>query len=212
MKQLGYFGLCLLSALIFTQVTHGKTMYIRTVVRITLRSGPGMDHKIASMINSGQEIDVLDTEGEWSKIRTPQGRTGWVMTSLTTSVKPNQFIPISESSANKLLLEEKASILKEKENLKSALLRSKETADTLTATIESLKRESSDFPKLNADYKKAVTTLKEQTNKIDTLEGKLTELQLQQNIWWFLSGAGVLIIGFMIGYSVKRQRRSSLLR
>lgn len=212
MRRLGSFGLCMIFIFLVAGIIYGQTMYIRTVVRITLRSGPGVDHKIISMINSGQEIEVLDTEGEWSRIKTPQDQIGWVMTSLITSEKPTQFIPISETLTDRRLLEKQGAILEENENLKAELSGSKETIDTLTAAIETLKRESSDCPKLKADYQQTTATITEQTTKINILENKLTELQLQQNIWWFLSGAGVLIIGFIIGYSAKRQRRSPLLR
>ena len=49
--------------------------------------------------------------------------------------------------------------------------------------------------------------LTEQKKRVKQFENKIAELELQQNIWWFLSGACVLIVGFIIGYVSKRQRR-----
>jgi hypothetical protein len=53
--------------------------------------------------------------------------------------------------------------------------------------------------------------LTEQTQKASKYEEDLTKLLWNKNIKWFLSGAGVLILGFIIGFMTKRQRRRSSL-
>jgi SH3 domain protein len=49
--------------------------------------------------------------------------------------------------------------------------------------------------------------LAEQTAKAEKLEEQLAGLELNYYIKWFLAGSGVLIVGFLIGFSTKRQRR-----
>ena len=56
-----------------------------------------------------------------------------------------------------------------------------------------------------------MTARKQQTQKALELDNEVEKLHWNQNVRWFLSGAGVLLLGFIIGFSTKRQRRRSSL-
>ena len=47
----------------------------------------------------------------------------------------------------------------------------------------------------------------DRTKKLAKLEDQLSNIQLYHYIKWFLAGSGVLLVGFIIGFSAKRQRR-----
>ncbi|MCJ7541033.1 MAG: hypothetical protein MUO88_15375, partial [Desulfobacterales bacterium] len=81
----------------------------------------------------------------------------------------------------------------------------------LGTSYETLKRESKQFLDLQAKYKESTSKLAAQTQKAEKYEDELTKLLWNKNIKWFLGGAGVLILGFIIGFSTKRQRRHSSL-
>jgi len=218
MKRTVGIGLYVLLLLCFSAVALSETMYIRTVVRITLRTGPGVDHKIISMVQSGQEVEVLDRGESWSKVQTERGQIGWVMTNLLTSEKPIQFTPASASSQDEALAQRQAAVLKENRALASEntrltteLSETKTELDALNASFDSLKEASGDYLELKAEHQKTAAMLREQTEKAKATKDAITDLQFQQNIWWFLAGALVLFVGFIIGYSVKRQRRRSIL-
>ena len=218
MKPWGYFGCCVIAFFLFSTGAPAETKFIKTIVRITLRTGPGLDHKIISMIKSGQKVEVLETERQWSKIQTEQGQIGWIMTSLISAIKPSQFVPATPAAADKALLEQQASsqeeistLKAENERLGSQLAESRGAWEALNESFQAFKNESGEFLKLKSDLGKTTAALKEQKEKVAPLEEQITEFQMQQTIWWFLSGAGVLILGFIIGYSTKRQRRRSLL-
>ena len=49
--------------------------------------------------------------------------------------------------------------------------------------------------------------LEELGQKIADLEAQPAEILTLGNLYWFLGGAGVLLVGFLTGFSVKRQRR-----
>jgi len=70
-----------------------------------------------------------------------------------------------------------------------------------------LKKEAADFLDLKAKYNKVSLELSTQTDKAR----ELNETLLQRNIHIGLLGAGILLFGFIIGYSTKRQRRRSSL-
>jgi SH3 domain protein len=70
-----------------------------------------------------------------------------------------------------------------------------------------LKTEVAEFLTLKSEYEKAASELAKQTAKAEKLEDQLTKLELSYYIKWFLAGSGVLVVGFLIGFSTKRQRR-----
>jgi SH3 domain protein len=54
--------------------------YVTDSFEITLRTGLGTDKKIIRMLSSGQPVDVVSTEGEWTLVRLPgSDKEGWVV-------------------------------------------------------------------------------------------------------------------------------------
>ena len=108
-------------------------------------------------------------------------------------------------------MEENKALKAENNKLGNNLNISEKKQKSLNNSYETLKRESKEFLDLQAKYKESVSKLAEQTQKAEKYEDELTKLLWNKNIKWFLSGAGVLILGFIIGFSTKRQRRHSSL-
>ena len=119
---------------------------------------------------------MLETDDQWTKIRLPDGKEGWVVSRFLTSKLP---------------------CIIELEELKKK--------------YETLKSKSPELVKFQADYQRAVAELGKQTKRAEKLEEELSKLETRQHIRWFISGAAVLFVGFLIGFSAKRQRRRSSL-
>lgn len=217
MKKFILIGICLF---LFITVAEAETMYVSDRMKVTLRTGPGVDRKIVAMIESDDLVEILktDTGKGWTLVRIPNGKEGWVISRFLTSKQPSRILLerlkkkhedlTIRSSA---LLKENAALKAEKKRLDTELANNKKTLNELSKSYEILKTESADFIKLKSSYLKSTSQLAEQTKKAEKLEGELTKLKWNQNIRWFLSGAGVLILGFIIGLSIKRQRRRSTL-
>lgn len=216
MKHFVFIGIFIF---IFSPIAKAEKMYINDIIKITLRTGPGIDHKIITMLSSGQELEVLIPGEEWTNVRTLDGKEGWVLNRFLTPKKPSSLLLERLKKKHKKLTNYSESLLKENKKLKdeykrlnSGLFSSKTALKQLSESYEALKRESSEFIKLKTNYQKALSRLSEQTKKADKFEEELIQLQTGNNIRWFLAGASVLILGFLIGFSAKRQkRRSSLL-
>ena len=56
-----------------------------------------------------------------------------------------------------------------------------------------------------------VAQLNAHTETVASLNAKVDKLESRQTVRWFLTGAGVLLLGFIIGFSTRRQRRKSSL-
>ncbi len=215
-RTLGIVGICLF--LLSTAVLAETKYYINDSMKITLRTGPAIDRKIIALLSVGQEVEILKAENEWTLVRLLDGKEGWVISRFLTDQTPDS-IQLEALKKNHSTLETKAASLMEEnkalkaENKKLGIdLNTNETKQTdLSKSYETLKRESKQFLDLQAKYKESTSKLAVQTQKAEKYEDELTKLLWNKNIKWFLSGAGVLILGFIIGFSAKRQRRHSSL-
>jgi len=204
--------------LLISTTGYAETRYISGIIQITLRTGPGVDHRVIAMINSGQEIEIINKGEEWTEIRLVGGKEGWVLTRFLTEKKPRSILLEQAEQNNKnlrlqvtKLLEENAKLKEGKTQIQSEFSHSKKMLAEVAKSYEILKKESSEFIEIKTKYKKSASDLDEQIKKANRMEEELKRLQLHNNIKWFLSGAGVLLFGFLVGLSAKRQRRKSSL-
>lgn len=204
--------------LLISTTGYAETRYISGIIQITLRTGPGIDHRVIAMIRSGQEVEIINEGEEWTQIKLLNEKEGWVLTRFLTEKKPRSIILEKAEQNNKnltlqvtKLLEENAKLKEGKKQIQSELSHSKKMLAKVAKSYEILKEESSDFIEIKTKYKKSASDLDEQIKKANRMEEELKRLQLHNNIKWFLSGAGVLLFGFLVGLSAKRQRRRSSL-
>jgi SH3 domain protein len=213
LKRFRLSGLVLLLCL-FSASVYGETMYVSDILKLTLRTGPSIENKIIAVIESGQMMEVIQYGDEWSKVRLPSGKEGWVLSRyLTTDETNNIKLERLEAMHNNLTIQA-AELLEENNRLKTENTRlsaefeagQKELVKT-KSDYEALKAESAEFLTLKANYNRAASQLAEQTARAKQLEEQLSSLEMNTYIKWFLAGSGVLIVGFLIGFSTKRQRR-----
>ena len=215
MKNIIFIGLCVV---LLCSSAQAETMYVSDNIKITLRTGPGTDHKILAMITPGTEVEMIQPDDDWSQVRLSNGTEGWVLNRFITHIRPSRFeLAVLKKKHEELmtqsvsLLDENKTYKEENKQLGSELLNSKEMLGNVSKSYETLKSESADLFKLQSNYKRTASQLADQNKKAEKLEEELSKLLLNHNIKWFLSGAGVLLVGFLIGFSAKRQRRKSSL-
>jgi SH3 domain protein len=211
MKRIIFVGIWLF---LFSTVVQAKTMYVSDQVEITLRTGRGTNHKIISMIKSGDAVEVLTPGNNWTQVRTSNGKRGWVLSRFLKSEIPSRVALERLDKKHKVLLAQVEPSLNEitalkgnNAKLRSELARIEETLNEKNRAYEILKTESTKFLKLKSEFKKIKSQLEKERQKADKLDEDLTNELRQKHIWWFLCGAGVLLLGFMIGFSAKRPRR-----
>jgi SH3 domain protein len=212
-KRFGFLGLSLILCLYSTAV-YGETMYVSDILKLTLRTGPSTENKILAVIESGQMLDVVKAGDEWSQAQLPDGKEGWVLSRYLTPHETNNIKLERLEAKHKNLMIQSAALLEENNRLKAE---SKKRSIEFEANqkqmlkaqtdYETLKTEVAEFITLKSKYENAISQLAEQTAKAEKLEEQLTGLELTYYIKWFLAGSGVLVIGFLIGFSTKRQRR-----
>jgi SH3 domain protein len=198
----------------FAVTGFAETMYISDVLKVTVRRGPSTEYKILDIAESGERVEILETGEDWTLVRLDNGKEGYVTTRYLID-SPTHAIRLEQLQAKHktvtqqaaALLEENTSLRDENEKLKTLLSGTEKSLKKLDTDYQELKAGSAEFLSLKTKYKQVSEQLTEQTKKAEKLDKELGRVELNQYIKWFLAGSGVLLVGFIIGFSAKRQRR-----
>ena len=210
------FGVCgvLLTLCLFATTIQAETMYISDKLKITLRSGPSTENKILAVLESGQIVEVITPGDVWTQVKMANGKDGWVLSRYLTPNATHNLRLERLQGKHKNLMAQAAALIEENNRLKAESKQFKTEFETTqkqlqkTSTeFETLKSEASEFVTLKANYERVVSELAEQTEKAQKFEEQVTKMEMNYAIKWFLAGSAVLIVGFLIGFSTKRQRR-----
>ena len=200
--------------LFFPPAVFAENMYVTDSLKLTLRSGPSTGHKILAVVESGQSVEVLEAGEDWSLVRIHNGKEGYVLTRYLVS-EPTHNIRLEQLQKKHSLLmqqsaarfEENTRLKAENKNIRTALNDSEKTLKKLRLQYDKLKTESAEFLTLKSRYQKSAAQLTTQTRRAEKLDEQLSKIEMNQYIKWFLAGSGVLLLGFIIGFSARRQRR-----
>ena len=216
-KLLTVAGFSLILFLI-SSISQAEMMYVTDVLKLTVRSEKGPDQNLITVIKSGQAVEVMQTDGDWVRVRLPDDREGWVLSRYltfgeTSSIKlgklQNKYKALSSQIT--ALLEENTQLNKENKGLRSGIDQMEKTVEEVDKSYENLKTEAAEYLTLKAKYARTNAQLAEKIQIAEKLKKEIERLENRQTIRWFISGAGVLFLGFIIGFSAKRQRRRSSL-
>jgi SH3 domain protein len=190
-----------------------KTMYITDRVEISLRSGIGLEYRALTMLKTGDRVEVLEGDRNWSKVKLPDGTTGWINTrflvdqvKIVSAVDPKileELRGVKESSQS--LAKEKESLNQEKTRLLNEIEEAKNQIHSLqqeknkriSPELTALKKQNEQLDKELALYKK----------QIDNFNQKDKGQHIEEQIKWFLIGAGVLVAGLLLGWFLSQGRR-----
>jgi len=193
----------LLCLIFFVGISFAETVYVGGVMKITMRKGPGTKHKVLSMLVTGDSLEIVENGRAWTRVRNAEGKEGWVLTRFITRDVPMKRQVGVLDKKNKDL-----TVLLEKIRAEN---RDVEATQKKFAVIEDaynrLKKKSADFLALEAAHEEMTQAFNQQKDRILTLESSLSK----EDIKWFLSGAGVLVVGIILGVSTRKKKQRFLL-
>ncbi len=187
-----------------------ESAYIVDVIRVSVRSGPAADQKPVGLVESGNAVEVLKPGEEWSLIRMANGAEGYVQSRYLTQAQPIRFRYDQLQEKQKILAAQAAAVAEENSRLKADVERMaalQKELEAVRAEFDRFRREAADVTALKARHEAAAAELAESRQRVAELEAQPAEILTLGNLYWFLGGAGVLLVGFLTGFSVKRQRR-----
>jgi SH3 domain protein len=187
-----------------------ESAYIVDVIRVSVRSGPGADQKPVGLVESGNAVEVLKPGEEWSLIRMANGVEGHVQSRYLTQTQPVKFRYDQLQEKQKALTAQAAAVAEDNTRLKADVERltaAQKELEAVRAEFDRFRLEAADVTALKARHDAAAAELAASRQRVADLEAQPAEILTLGNLYWFLGGAGVLLAGFLTGFSVKRQRR-----
>ena len=211
LKRVFIVGICLLC---LAGTGYAQTMYVTDLLKLPLRTGPSTEYKILALIESGQQVEIVEPGDNWSLVRLLNGKEGYVLNRYLVA-EPTSAVQLSQLQGKYTALKEQAQTLteenermkEENQTFKSSLESNETALKKLDTDYKELKAGAAEFLNLKKKYQEVSSQLAEQTEKATTLDKELSKLEMNQYIKWFLAGSGVLLIGFIIGFSARRSRR-----
>lgn len=187
---------------------------------ITLRTGPSTSNSIQLMLDSGLRLEVLERDAEtgYSRVRTPGGTEGWVLSrylmnepSAREQLQTLTSQLTSATSRGSSLDAQMKAITAEYESANQKIKELERAKASVEKELAEIKRTAANVLAIDKQNKTLMDQLAAAQIRGDTLEQENRQLNSQTTRYWFMTGALVLLIGIILGIWLPRvrwQRRS----
>ena len=195
------------------QQAWAATSYVSDSIEVALRSGPSNADKIIRMLQTDDPLDVLQEEENWLLVRTRKGDQGWLPKRYVSQETPKssqiqkltkrneQLETMSGGAAGQI-----DALQKEKVSLKETLANIEKEHQQLKEKHTVLESDAANVLTLKNKYTETEDKLKEVTADLERFSMENKELRTSANLKWFLSGAGVVFVTWLIGYLMGRSK------
>lgn len=205
----------LLSILLITFYATAKTHYISDSFEVTLRSLASDKGKVIATPKSGEAVTILNGENGWLKVKVRETKKiGWVRQRYVMSRVPylNQLNYVSgqnaELKSNMGDVNSSYSKLKKKNaSLKKELYASEKALGALQTKYANLREGSSDYLALEAERDSIKTDLENKQTKIEELTAENADLKKKEIFYWFIGGAVMFLISYLLGRSARKDNK-----
>lgn len=205
---------------ILSGLAQAETRYVTDELTITLRSGQGSGFRVLQSLSSGTALEVLSENKEtgYSHVRAPDGTEGYSLTRYLINEKPAKVELTRLKKELEELRTQPEGVEDELTELKSKYQTLKLKYDTLefenvqlSQRMEAVKENASNVVSLMDERDEALQQSNRLSTELDELRVKNLELENHSDKKWFMAGAGVLILGVLLGLILPRvgvRRRS----
>lgn len=214
MRRTLWVGLALF-AMVQGLAAQERERWVSEELEVDMRRGQGTRYAITRMLPSGTRVELLETDTKtgYSRIRTPSGAEGWVLSRFLQSQQPARLrLPEVEARHQALqqrhaeLSDEVSALRTERDELKSEAERLRKSGEALEkelAEIREMSASTLEIAEENRLLSARAETAEQRAAELETRNRDLTE---QGRRGWFLAGAGVLLVGLLLGLVLPRVR------
>ena len=212
-----------------------ETRYISDQLVVSLREQPQNGSETIVYLKTDTPVEVLEVGEQYIHVKTTNGEVGYIQKSYLTEKTPKATVISRLTRENEGLKERvqelekqyreafskgdeaQKKILSELEDarlqiakLDKALLKSETELAERTQAYETLKKNAENIIDITAERDQLRLSHEELTTAVTNLDEERKELLKKETIQWFLTGAGVLFLGWVIGKFSRSRRKSSL--
>jgi SH3 domain protein len=205
--------------------------YVSDVLVISVRDGQTNESNILGYLKSADAVEVLEEDGQYLKIQTPDGLEGWVqkkyvvtdlpkaliieelktdITALKSQIASNDNVQVPAEDTAKIELssyEDKiAQLQQEAANSKQIALTAQSQLDELNQKYQLLAQGAEKASLLTEEIEKLRTLNRQLKSQLESRAPENQTSAIPENMKWFLLGCSVLLLGFVIGISMRRKK------
>jgi len=187
---------------------HAESRYVTDQFKITMRSGESATHKIVRMLPSGYRVEVLGVNPGtgYTKVRSRDGKEGFVLTrQLMNTASARDRLAIAEKQLLDLQAEPEklaaklASLQKEHQALQTNHRELERTKAVLDKELEAIRRTAANAIRISNERNELRKVVAKLTHQVEELKQENRELENDSDQKWFMIGAGVIIVGIILG-------------
>lgn len=78
-----------LAVLMWGGMATAQTALVTDAARVNMRSGKAENYRVISVLPPGTEVQVMEVDEDYAKVKAADGETGWVLLKLLTLRKPD---------------------------------------------------------------------------------------------------------------------------
>lgn len=165
-----------LGGILYGSSTPAETLYVSGHREIMLRTGPSGKHKILAVLETGDAMTRLETNGNYYRVALSDGKSGYVLKTFVAAEAPPEH----------------------------RMRELEERVKAQTAELQELRYENTQLKETKAKIEREASAADQ---RLRELEEERAELRRNNNLRWFLAGAGVLLLGWLMGWTRLRSRR-----
>jgi SH3 domain protein len=218
-----------------TSVTWAENLYISDQLVVSLRELPQNGAKTIVYLKTDTPVEVIDFGEEYLKVKTVNGEIGYIQKNYLTENLPKTIVIKRQAQENEKLKERVQELEKRyseafskgDENQKkilAELVESRAQAEKLqmdfqqsqtelaerTKTYEALRENAKDIIAITEERNQLRLSNEELTTTLANLNEERKGRLQKETIQWFLAGAGVLFLGWILGKFSRSRRKGSL--
>ena len=206
----------LLGPLLLATTLSARTMYATDTFEIVVRSERQIvGRNVIKTLSSGAPIEVRDMDDAWATVRLEDGRTGYIEKRHLIDREPYKVtaerlqLEVGQQRERLATLTQQLATLRdEHQRLQKASSASEAQLQDISQKYEQLRQDAttSQFLETREKYADLQRAHAEAQQRLAALNDAYTSLKSSTRLVWFLSGAGVILLGWLLGMTSERWR------
>jgi len=199
-----------------------QTRYVSDQLVITVRAGKSASSETLATLQTDDPVEVLAEGDRYLKVRTRDGVEGYVLAQYITGETPRPLVIARQKKeigelrrqldqlrqAKGSAFEQTEELQKRNAELEGELATSEEKLQEVTDKYAALKKDSEQVMEIIAERDQLQSQNNSLAGEADALRKENEQLLRTGMIRWFLAGAGVLLVGWILGKVSRKKRRS----
>lgn len=220
----------------WVSLARAETRSVIDVLVINLRDAPSATAETLALLRTGETFEVLGAQGNFLRVRTPDGAVGWVPQQYTTTETPKAQVIAELRRQLATAKQQRAEAEEERDRLQTAVQQAEQRqaeasasiAQELAAARDKAQESAAEYQRVKKDYD-ALLEKSERVLEIsaerDDLREKYTqaEARMQQLndelasvtrsklLTGLLMGGGLVLAGWLLGSTSRKKKKGRLI-